>query len=209
MLFEHDGRRPDIHATATIAATAVVSGDVRIGRETRVLHGAVITAESGSVIVGERCIIMEQAVLRGVKRHPLTVGSNVLVGPHAHLTGCDIADNVFLATGSTVFNGARIGAGSTVRINGIVHLMTELPPDSTVPIGWVAVGQPASIMPTSEHDEIWAAQEPLKFPQRVFGVERSKPGMSKMPELCSRYAKLLAGHDHDVLLPDRKEDETV
>ena len=102
----------------------------------------------------------------------------------------------------------ELGLGQ-LFINRIVHLMTELPPDSTVPIGWVAVGQPASILPTSEHDEIWAAQEPLKFPQRVFGVERSKPGMSKMPELCSRYTKLLAGHDHDVLLPDRKEDETV
>jgi hypothetical protein len=30
-----------------------------------------------------------------------------------------------------------------VRINGIVHLKTRLPADAVVPIGWVAVGDPA------------------------------------------------------------------
>ena len=145
MLFEHDGHRPNVHPTASIAPTAVVSGNVVIGPNTRVLHGAVISAEGGEVRLGTQCVVMETAVLRGTKTHPLTIASNVLIGPRSYLTGCHVEDNVFLATGSTVFNGARLGEGSVVRINGLVHLRTELPPDSTVPIGWVAVGRPASI----------------------------------------------------------------
>jgi carbonic anhydrase/acetyltransferase-like protein (isoleucine patch superfamily) len=51
----------------------------------------------------------ENAVLRGVHREPLRLGRQVLVGPTSCLTGCQVDDEVFLATGSRVFNGASIG----------------------------------------------------------------------------------------------------
>jgi carbonic anhydrase/acetyltransferase-like protein (isoleucine patch superfamily) len=94
-----------------------------------------------------KCVIMENAVVRGSKRHPVTVGNHVLVGPGAYLSGCAIGDCAFLATGARVFNGALIGARAEVRINATVHLLTNLPEDATVPVGWVAVGDPARILP--------------------------------------------------------------
>jgi hypothetical protein len=66
-------------------------------------------------------------VLRDLKQSKLPLGSNVLVGLRAYLTGRSIEDDVFLATGCSVFNGAFIGRKSEVRINGIVHLKTRLP----------------------------------------------------------------------------------
>jgi carbonic anhydrase/acetyltransferase-like protein (isoleucine patch superfamily) len=57
-------------------------------------------------------------VIRGVRGNPVRIGDNVLVGPRAYLTGCEVADNAFLATGTTVFNSARVGARAEVRING-------------------------------------------------------------------------------------------
>lgn len=198
MLFQHQDQQPSIDPTASVAPTAVVSGNVLIGPRCRVLHGAILTADGGPVQVGANSIVMEHAVLRGTRPHPLTLGSNVLVGPHAYLSGCTIEDSVFLATNSAVFNGARIGTRSTVRIGGLVHLRTVLPPDSRVPIGWVAVGNPATILPTAEHDAIWEALEPLDFPGVVFGVTRSTPGHSSMPDVCRRYGRYLARHDADV-----------
>src|SRR5437762_1379283 len=116
MLLEHEGRRPRIDDSAYVAPTAVVCGDVTIGPDCRVLFGAVLTAESGPVVLGSRCIVMEQAVLRGTATHPLRLATHVLVGPHAHLSGCIVDDDVFIATGASIFNGARIGARSVVRI---------------------------------------------------------------------------------------------
>lgn len=200
MLYEHQDRRPEVHPTATVSATAVLSGDVRVGPECRILHGAVLTAEGGPVVLGRRVIVMENAVLRGSKRHPLDIGDDVLVGPRAYLSGCTVEDSVFLATGTTVFNGARIGTRSEVRINGTVHILTELAPDSTVPIGWVAVGDPVGFFPPGEHEAIWARQEPLNFPREVFGLERPPPGQSKMPDLAEKYSRYLSRHDDDVEL---------
>lgn len=202
MLIEHGGKRPQIHETAYIAPTATICGDVTIGEECRVLFGTVIVAEGGPVAIGHNCIVMENAVIRGTRQHPVRLGDHVLVGPRAYLTGCSVEDDVFLATGATVFNGAHLGARAEVRINGVVHLKTALPPDAVVPIGWIAVGDPAQILPPAEHDRIWAIQEPLDFPRTVFGLERAAQGETIMPELTRRYAQALRRHRDDIVLDE-------
>lgn len=105
MLLEHRGERPRIHESAYVAPTATICGDVTVGANSRVLFGAVVTAEGGAVEIGAECIVMENAVVRGTPKHPVRIGDHVLVGPRAYLTGCTVEDNVFLATGSAVFNG--------------------------------------------------------------------------------------------------------
>lgn len=147
MLIEHEGQRPQVADSAYVAPTAVVCGDVTVGADCRVLFGAVLTAEGGPVVLGKRCIVMENAVLRGRESHPTVLGDHVLVGPHAHLNGARIEDEVFLATGVSVFPGARIGHGSEVRINSVVHVNTQVPDGTTIPISWIAVGTPPSYSP--------------------------------------------------------------
>ncbi len=192
MLLEHRGRRPNVHHTAYVAPNAVLCGDVTVGEGSRVMFGVVLTAEGGPVEIGENCIVMENAVVRGTRRHPAKLGDNVVVG-------CLVGDNAFLATGATVFNGASIGDGAEVRVNGTVHLRTILPAEAVVPIGWAAVGEPAEVLPPGEHGRIWALQEPLDFPGTVFGVERG-PARTMMPELAGRYAAVLGAHREDIEL---------
>lgn len=205
MLLEHRGKAPRIHESVYVAPTATVCGDVVIGENSRVLFGAVIVAEGGSVEIGANCIVMENAVIRGTRPHPTRIGDHVLVGPRAYLTGCTVEDSVFLATGATVFNGAHLGRRAEVRINGVVHLKTMLPPDALVPIGWVAVGDPARILPPGAHDEIWAIQEPLNFPRTVFGLERPAAGETIMPVMTRRYARALGAHREDEIIDSEEE----
>ncbi len=47
MLLEHQGKRPRIHESAYVAPTATICGDIVVGAESRVLFGAIITAEGG------------------------------------------------------------------------------------------------------------------------------------------------------------------
>jgi carbonic anhydrase/acetyltransferase-like protein (isoleucine patch superfamily) len=200
MLLEHNGERPKVHSTAYVAPNATLCGDVKLGKDSRVMFGAVLTAEGGPVRIGDTCVVMENAVIRGTKRHPTTIGDNCVVGPRAHLVGCQVGDNAFLATGSTIFNGASVGEGAEVRVNGTVHLRTALPAEAVVPIGWVAVGEPAEVLAPGEYERIWELQEPLDFPGTVFGVERGPAG-SMMPELTRRYAAALGAHLEDAELP--------
>lgn len=197
MIIEHRGKCPRIHESVYVAPNATLSGDVSIGENSCVLFGAVISAEGSPISIGSHCIIMENVVIRASTRHPTTIHNNILVGPRSYLTGCTIEDNAFLATGTTVFNGARIGARAEVRVNGVVHLKTVLFPDAVVPIGWIAVGDPAEILPLDAHERIWTIQKELNFPKEVFGMERPLEGKTIMPELMKRYTRALLKHNED------------
>src|SRR5713101_4281426 len=168
MILEHGGRRPRIHASAYVAPNATICGEVTVGAESRVLFGAVLTAESGPVTIGERCIIMENAVIRGVAHQPASLGDHVLVGPHAHLSGCRI-----------------------------VHIRTRIPPDTVVPIGWVALGDPVRLFSPKDHEEISTLLAGLDFAGTVFGDQPAPRGETRMPERSRRYARALGAHKDD------------
>jgi carbonic anhydrase/acetyltransferase-like protein (isoleucine patch superfamily) len=198
VVIEHEGRRPRIAPSAYVAPNAVVAGDVTVGDDCRILFGAVLTAEhDGAIALGERCIVMENALIRGRPGRRTIVGDHVIIGPHAHLNGVEIGADAFVATGASLFPGARVGARAEVRIGGVVHVNSSLPDDGLVPIGWVAVGDPATVLPPGRHEEIWAIQRELDFPGTVFGLERPPQGETIAPEVTRRYAELFGRHRDD------------
>jgi gamma-carbonic anhydrase len=197
MLVEHRGKTPQVDPSAYVAPTAVLCGDVRVGAESRVLFGAVASAEDGVVEIGARCVVMENALLRGREDHPVKLGDDVLVGPHAHVNGSEVGDGCFLATGCSLFPGSRLGREVEVRINGVVHVNSVLEDGAMVPIGWVAVGKPARIIAPWDHDEIWRIQEALDFPRTVYGLRRDASARERM-EL---QAEWFGAHRDDRVLP--------
>jgi carbonic anhydrase/acetyltransferase-like protein (isoleucine patch superfamily) len=192
-LVEHRGKSPSVHPSAYVAPTAVLCGDVVVGEDARILFGAVLTAEDGRIEVGERCVVMENALLRARSAHPVVLGSDVLVGPQAHVNGAVVGEGSFLATGCALFPGVRLGRGVEVRIHGVVHVNTVLEDGAMVPIGWIAVGDPARVLPPGEHDAIWAVQEGLDFPGTVYGLPRDAPARERM----ERQAAWFAAHRED------------
>jgi carbonic anhydrase/acetyltransferase-like protein (isoleucine patch superfamily) len=197
MLVEHRGTSPTVHPSAWIAPTAVLCGDVRVGADARVLWNAVLTAEDGSVEIGERCVVMEHALVRGRAAHPVVVGDDVLIGPQAHVNGARIGAEAFIATGAALFPGARVGSRAEVRINGVVHVNSALGDGAVVPIGWVAVGDPAEILPPDRHDDIWAIQRELDFPGTVYGQPR---GDDLMARVMARQVAWFGAHRDDRVL---------
>ncbi len=183
MKFEVNGKAPQVHPSAIVAPTAVLSGDVSIGADAHISFGSVIMAEEARVQIGAGSIIRENVVIRSSPRHPVEIGDSVLVGAHSALYGCTVANDVFLATGVRVFHGAIVESGAEVRINGIVHVNTRVSAGTTVPIGWIAVGDPASLFPPKDHDRIWQIQQELDFPGTVYGVKRGSDGQVDMKDV--------------------------
>jgi carbonic anhydrase/acetyltransferase-like protein (isoleucine patch superfamily) len=139
------------------------------------------------VVIGSDVVVMEHALLRGRADHPLTVGDAVLVGPHTHLNGTTVEDEVFVATGVSMFPGSRAGAGSELRVNSVLHVRSVLPAGTVLPIGWVAAGDPAQLFSPDRHEELWAVQEPLDFPGTVYGVPRGTSMREIMRRQCEAF----------------------
>jgi gamma-carbonic anhydrase len=196
MLIEHRGGKPTVDPSAYVAVNAVLCGDVRVGAGARILFGAVLTAEDGRIEVGQRTVVMENALVRGRRHTAAIIGDDVLVGPHAHVNGAVVEDGAFLATGAAVFPGATIGAASEVRIHAVVHVNSKLPPGTTVPIGWIAAGDPARLFSPDRHEDLWAVQEPLDFPGTVYGLPRESSARDRM----SRQSAWFGAHQDDRVL---------
>ncbi|NMI02209.1 gamma carbonic anhydrase family protein [Pseudonocardia acidicola] len=194
---EHRHKTPRVAESTYVAPTAVLCGDVTIGAHSRVLFGAVVTAEGGPVEIGENCVVMENAVVRGVPGHQTRLGDHVLVGPHASLTGCVVEGDTRIATGAVVFNGARIGVGAELEFHAVVHVNTVVGPGTAVPMGWFAGGDPAELIPPGDWERIRALMGRLDYPGTVFGVGDTD---SPMPDIARRYARGLALHHYDRIL---------
>jgi carbonic anhydrase/acetyltransferase-like protein (isoleucine patch superfamily) len=208
MLVEHQGKRPTIHPTAYIAPSAVISGDVEIGAESRILHGAVITSEGAPITIGKHCIVMEHAVIRGAggktRAFPVSIGDETLIGPHTYLVGCRIDPLCFIATGAVIFNQAHLNMGCQVTVGGIVHANTTLQEAQVVPLQHVAIGNPATIFSPADTEAMMEALGKLDFGRTVFGTNLNEKSVPEVIELLTRerrsYAQALASHLTDVQL---------
>jgi gamma-carbonic anhydrase len=187
MILTHRGERPVIPVSAYVAPSAVLCGAVTLGERARVLHGAVLTAEDGEIWIGDDVVIMEKALIRGRSRHPVSVGNAVLIGPHVHLNGATVEDEVFIATGASLFPGSVASRGSELRINSVLHVNSRLMPETTLPIGWIAAGNPAQLFSPDQHEELWQVQAELDFPGTVYGVPRDTPMRTIMAKQIEFY----------------------
>lgn len=207
MLIEYRGKRPRIEPSAWVAPSAVVSGDVRIGPESRVLHGAILSAEGAPVSIGSRCVVMEQAVIRasGSRKRSFatTIGDEVLIGPHAYLSGCTVDARCFVATSAIIFNGAHLQRGCEVTLQGIVHVGTTLEPGTVVPLQHIAVGTPATIFAPAETEAMQQALRAQNFWRLVFDIEREgRPLEDIIAECLTKYSRGLGAHRDDRVLED-------
>jgi carbonic anhydrase/acetyltransferase-like protein (isoleucine patch superfamily) len=130
------GKKPNVHSSAYVAPTAIVSGDVTIGSGCAVLHGAVIVAEGAPVTIGSDCAIMEYAVLRAsggaAMQFALDVADRCLIGPHSYIVGATLGEGCFVSGNARILNGATleedcgVAAGATVRPNARVASGTSV-----------------------------------------------------------------------------------
>jgi carbonic anhydrase/acetyltransferase-like protein (isoleucine patch superfamily) len=143
------------------------------------MYGAVLDAEGASIIVGEACVIAENAVLRAVTSPawPVSLGDHVFVGPHATVLGAAVERCAYLATGATVLQGAHVGSGACVAVRALVHARTDVAAEGFIGPGCVAVGD--KIFRPDQVDEMTRAIAALNFAGTAFGTGStwgSEPG---------------------------------
>jgi carbonic anhydrase/acetyltransferase-like protein (isoleucine patch superfamily) len=94
VLVERNGKVPHAHASARIASSATVVGNVEIGARAYVDHGVVIASSGPRVEIADEAIVLAGAIVRSVggasrPAFPVRVGERTLVSPLCVLTGCE------------------------------------------------------------------------------------------------------------------------
>ncbi|MFI1963901.1 gamma carbonic anhydrase family protein [Streptomyces pathocidini] len=203
MLLEHRGKTPVVPESAYVAPSAVLCGAVVLGERARVLPGAVLTAEDGEVRTGADVVVMENALVPGCAQHP---GGARRQRPRRAARTCQRGGG-----GGRGLRGdrrldlprrRRWGERSELRINSVLHVNSNLPPGTVVPIGWIAAGDPARLFSPDRHGELWEEQRALDFPGTVYGVPRGTP----MRTIMACQTEFYGAHLDDRVLDGEEED---
>jgi carbonic anhydrase/acetyltransferase-like protein (isoleucine patch superfamily) len=138
-MFAFEGRSPRVSASAWIAPTATLVGDVTVEDEASVWYGAVLRADFGPIIVRRGANVQDGSVLHGGADPVTEVGEGVTIGHLCVVHGCVIGVEALIGNGATVLDGAVIGARALIAAGATV------PPGLAVPDGMLAVGVPARV----------------------------------------------------------------
>jgi carbonic anhydrase/acetyltransferase-like protein (isoleucine patch superfamily) len=144
-LYEFDGKRPRVPDDSFVHPQASLIGDIEIGHECMIAPGVSIRADFGSVIIGDRSSVQDNAVIHvypgsrvviendvivahGVILHDVHIKSRCVIGIGAILLfGVVCEEDVLVNAASVVSKGMLIPAGKAVAGNPakITHDITD------------------------------------------------------------------------------------
>jgi carbonic anhydrase/acetyltransferase-like protein (isoleucine patch superfamily) len=138
-LFSFEGLTPQVHASAFVAPTATLVGDVIVEEGASVWYGVVVRADYAPVIVRRGANVQDNAVIHGPPGLTSDIGPGATVGHSCVVHGATLEEECLVANGSIVLDGASIGARALVAAGSVVSARFRLP------AGMLAAGSPAVI----------------------------------------------------------------
>ncbi|UJB64698.1 gamma carbonic anhydrase family protein [Acidovorax sp. YS12] len=171
-IYELDGVAPQVHATAWVADSAQVMGNVTLGEDASVWFGTVVRGDTESIAIGAGSNVQDASVLHADFGKPLMIGERVTVGHQVMLHGCTIGDESLIGIGAVVLNGARIGKNCLVGAGALVTEGKEFPDGSMI------LGSPAKAVRQLTPEQI----EGLRLSARhyVDNARRFRAGLRKL-----------------------------
>ena len=136
-----------------IAPTAVVIGNVSLGRNTSVWWHSVLRGDTEPITVGDGSNIQDGCVLHTDPGYPLVIGDGVTVAHMVALHGCTIGDGSLIGIGAVVLTGAVIGRNCLIGARALV------PENKTIPDNSLVMGAPGKVVREVTADHIARMRE--------------------------------------------------
>jgi carbonic anhydrase/acetyltransferase-like protein (isoleucine patch superfamily) len=139
MLYSFDGKKPVIGHETYVSETAILVGDIIVGNNCYIGHGAILRGDYGSIRIGNGTAVEEGAVIHCPPNETCNIGNRVTIGHGAVIHCAVIADN------STIGMGAVLSIHSEIGENTIVAEGTVVKMSQKIPAGVLAAGNPARV----------------------------------------------------------------
>ncbi|MFN8543457.1 MAG: gamma carbonic anhydrase family protein [Candidatus Binatia bacterium] len=138
MILPYRDKTPAVAATAWVAPTATVIGDVVIGAEASIWFGTVLRGDVERIRVGARTNIQDNCTVHVTRgRWPAILGTGVTVGHAAVVHGCTVGDYCLVGIGAVLLDGVVVEDECLVAAGAL------LTPGTHVPARSLVMGQPA------------------------------------------------------------------
>ena len=140
------GFSPQVPASCFLAENSVVVGEVVLGERCTIWYNAILRGDVNFIRVGDDTNIQDGAVVHCTwQKAGTTIGNRVSIGHNAIVHGCTIEDDVLIGMGAIVMDQAIVGSGSLVAAGAVVLQGTKIEP------GMLYAGIPAKpVRPVDE-----------------------------------------------------------
>ena len=144
-VYSIDGVTPVVDPSTYVHPSAVLIGDVIIGKNCYVGPGACLRGDFGRIIIGDGANVQDNCIMHGFPGTDTIVEENGHIGHGAILHGCRVRRGALVGMNSVVNDNADIGEGA------IVAAMSFVKAEMVVPARMLAAGSPARVLrPLSE-----------------------------------------------------------
>lgn len=126
---------PKVGEGTFVAETAVLLGDVTIGRDCSIWYNTVLRGDVNTITIGDRTNIQDGTVIHTIfdgAKHPSQthIGNDVSIGHNATIHGAIIEDKCLIGMGATILDNAVVASGCIIAANALVLSNAKLEPNS-------------------------------------------------------------------------------
>ncbi len=170
MFYEFQGYKPVVHQSAFVHPSAVVTGNVIIGKDVYIGPGAAIRGDWGLIEIKDGCNVQENCTIHMFPGVTVTLHESAHIGHGAIIHGATIGRNSLIGMNAVIMDNAVIGDECIVGALAFVKAETIIPPRSVV------AGNPAKIIKEVSQEMIDWKTEGTRLYQ-------------SLPETCSQTLK--------------------
>ena len=157
-LYSFQGTSPVVDASAFIAPTAVLIGDVTVEAEASIWYNAVLRGDAAPIVVRAGANVQDGSVVHARPGGHCEIGPGATIGHLCVVHGATIGEEALIGNGTTVLDDAVVGRRTLVAAGSLVTSGTELPDEV------VALGSPAKVRgPLSGATEEWVRSNPSGY----------------------------------------------
>ncbi len=160
-------RAPRVSSNCFIHKTAVVTGDVILGKNVSVWPGAVLRGDIAAIYVGDNSNVQDNACVHVNYDTPARIGKGVSIGHGAVVHGSVIGDNCLIGMNAVVME-------SEIGPNCIIGAGAVVPAGKQIPAGSLVMGVPAKVVRKLDEDEVNAILKNAQEYVRAIGVYQTQ-----------------------------------
>lgn len=176
-IYQIDGMIPVVPTESYVHPTAVLIGDVILGKGVYVGPNASLRGDFGRIVVKDGANIQDNCVMHGFPGQDTVVEEDGHIGHGAILHGCVIGRNALVGMSAVIIDGATIGENSIVGACAFVKARAEMPANHLI------IGSPAKAIRTLTEQELeWKKQGTREYQVLVDRCQKTLVAVEPLTE---------------------------
>ena len=161
MFYSFNGIKPVVDASSFVHPQAVVTGDVRIGKDCYIGPGAALRGDWGTIILEDGCNVQENCTIHMFPGLTVLLKEGSHIGHGAIIHGATIGRNCLVGMNSVLMDHVQIGDESIVGALTFIKEGTIIPPRSLV------AGNPGKIIRVVSDEQLQWKTEGTRLYQQL------------------------------------------